>query len=44
MKTQSQENLSMLTKIVNVSHGIGERSWWSSCQPTPLIKLSIDKY
>jgi len=27
MKTQWQESLSMLTKIVTTSHRIGERQW-----------------
>jgi len=37
MKTQWQDNLSMLTKIVTVSHRISEWPWRSSSQPIPFI-------
>jgi len=32
MKTQRQDNILMLTRIVTVSHRIGERPW-RSCSP-----------
>jgi len=34
MKPQWQENSPMLTKIVTVSHKIGERPWISFSRPT----------
>jgi len=37
MKTKWQEILPMSTKIVTVSHRIGERLWLPSSKPNPFI-------
>jgi len=42
MKTQWQDNLSMLTKIVTVSYRIGERPWRSSSQSTPIPECVLE--